>query len=140
MRGKYYPFAYTAYILRDGAHDGSQVCRRCISNCVGNVQCRCASFYYRIQYFAEKSEVRARSVFRRKFNVGAQRLRQLNGSPRLLQALLARHLEFVLKMDVGSREEYVNTRTRCPLQSSPGPLNILRHRARKSANDRTANL
>src|ERR1051326_7558689 len=89
MRGKYYAVAYAAYLLRDVAHDRTQIGRRCVPDRVGDVQCRRASFYYRIQYIAKKIDVCTCGIFGRKLNVCTQRLRQLNRGPRLLQARTA---------------------------------------------------
>src|SRR5262245_24130284 len=140
MRGKYYSFAYAAYVLRDGTHDRAQIRRHGVTDRVRNIQRGRASFNYCIQHFAKKIEVGTRSVLRRKLNVRTQRLRQLDGSPRLLQALLARHLELILKMNVGSREENVNARTSRTFQSAPSPLDILGYSTRQTANNRAPNL
>src|SRR5579863_6036527 len=103
------------YGFPDGANQFAEFYRRGESNRVWNIHRRRACGYDRFDHMTQKLRVSASRILRGKFNIVTQTLCQANGFDSLLKTLLPRNAKLVFQVDVGSRQEYMNTRPRSSL-------------------------
>src|SRR5438477_5534769 len=87
----------------------------------------------------EKFVVGAGRVLGRKLHVCAQGLGEANRITSLLQTLLPRNLELVLKMNVRSRQKNMDARANRAPERLPCPLDVLRAGAGQSRDDGPSN-
>src|SRR5262245_36275196 len=107
--GRNYYLVNSPYSLADGPNQIAKFFRSRESNCIGDIYGRCAGINHRLHHFAEKAGISSGRIFRRKLDVLAERLCKSDGLSRLPQAFFPRNLEFVFEVDVGGREEYMDS-------------------------------
>src|SRR4029453_16647317 len=104
--------------------DVCKLTRRCVADGIGYVDRRSTRFEHSFENRPEKNEIRACCVFRRELYVFAKRARESHRLARLFDRLFACDPEFVVQVDIGGREESVNTRTLRLTDRTPGPEDI----------------
>src|SRR5260221_565725 len=86
-------------------------------------------------WLAEKIRIGTGRILGRKFNILTQRFSEADRLARLLQTLLPRDAQLVLKMNIGSGQNHMNTRPRRALQGFPRALDVEMTRARECSNN-----
>ena len=87
---------------------------------------------------AEKIDVGASRIFGGELHVVRIGSRQLDAVDRRLEALLARHVQLVLEMKIGGREEGVNPAARGARNRVAGAFDVGSSTARQTGDDRAA--
>jgi len=108
----------------NGCDQLSEFRRNGIADGVGNIERGGAGFNHRIEHSAEKIRIGARGIFGRKLHVIAQRFGKAHRIAGLRQALIAGDAQFVLQVNIRSREEDVNARAGGVPQSFPGAFDV----------------
>src|SRR3954462_4549017 len=130
---------YAAHAFTNVANQFAKLQGNGVADRVRDVQSGCASLDYGFQYLKKKLRLRAGRIFRREFNVIAERPRKADGLSCLVEALLTRNSQLVLQVNVRGREKNVNAWTHSGSEGQCCPFNAVTSGASQSCNDRARN-
>ncbi len=132
--------AQTRHQLVQPAQEGRVLVRHRVADCVGDVDRGRALVDRDLQHLGRELDVRARRVHRRELDVVAQRLRVSDRGSRHPLDVLARVLHLVLDVDVGGRDECVDTGALGVLERAPRGVDVTREGACEPRDHRPVDL
>ena len=125
---------YAAHAFTNVANQLAKLQGNGVADRVRDVQSGCASLDYGFQYLKKKLRLSAGRIFRREFNVIAERPRKADGLSGLLEALLTRNSQLVLQVNVGGCKKHMYHWSFSITDCVPCYVNIADTRSRKSSN------